>query len=144
VSTPDPDQAEPPLDAAEAARLVRRRRRRRGLQQCRTIFRSASYWGMATLFLALLGSVFHFFEVKQSCADILGVDGPVHARIAMEPPGVVVVCETGTAPARSVDIPMATTALVILWAALGVAASIAFLLGYRQVSNRIDRGEIEL
>lgn len=75
----DTDQPEP-LNAGDAARLVRKRNRKRGLRQYRTIFLLASYWTIATLTLALLGSVFHFFEVRDACADILGVTGPVDTR----------------------------------------------------------------
>jgi hypothetical protein len=139
----DADQPEP-LHGGDAARLVRKRNRRRGLRQYRTIFLISSYWTIATLTLALIGSVFHFFEVQDACADILGVDGPVHARVAMQPPGVVVVCQTTTPPARSIEIPMATPALVILWTALGVLAAVAFLLGYRHVRKQIDSGKIDL
>lgn len=113
---------------------MRKRQRKRGLHQYRTIFRISSSWAIATL--ALAGTVFHFFEIQDACADILGVDGPVDAQVAMRPPGVVVVCQTNTAPARSAEIPMATPALVILWTALGVLAATAFLFGYATSASR--------
>jgi hypothetical protein len=139
----DPDQPDA-LPASEAARLVRKRNRKRGLQQYRTIFRISSYWTIATLALALIGTLFHFFEVQDACADILDVNGPVHTRVAMQPPGVVVVCQTSGPPTKSAEIPMATPALVILWTALGILAAIAFQFGYRHIRKQIDNGKIDL
>lgn len=126
------------------ARLARTPYRKRGLQQYRTIFRVSMYWCAATAFLALAGSVLHFMEVRESCADILGVDGAATSRVAVKPPGVVVVCDTTTNPIRTVEIPMLTTALVIAWSALGILASVAFLFGYRHVRRQIESGRIEL
>jgi hypothetical protein len=132
------------LTADEAARLIRRRDRKRGLRQYRTIFLVSSYWTIATLGLALTGSVLHIFEIRDACADILGVDGPVRASTALRPPGMVVVCHTAGNPARSVEIPVATTALVILWSTLGILTAIALLFGYRHIRKQIARGHIDL
>jgi hypothetical protein len=59
----------------------------RVLRQYRTILRISTWWRIATLALALAGTVFHFFEVEHACADILGVNGPVDAHVAMRAPG---------------------------------------------------------
>lgn len=118
------DDDEPvPLEAAEAASVVRGRRRRDGMRQYRTIFLLSAYWSMATLLLAMAGSVLHFFEIGAACADILHTDGAVNTRVAFSPPGVVVVCAPASAPTDAVEAPMATTAGVIVWAGLGVLAS---------------------
>lgn len=138
-TAPDHDR----LGADEAARLLRKRSRRRGLRQYRTIFLISSYWSIATLALALLGSVFHIFEVRDACAEILGNAQPVHASTAMRPPGVVVVCQTDP-PTRTVEIPIATTALVIVWTVLGILTAITLLIGYRHVGKQIDSGKLEL
>jgi hypothetical protein len=114
------------------------------MRQYRTIFLLSAYWSMATLLLAVVGSVLHFFEVRAACADILHVDGAVTTHVAFSPPGVVVVCEPVAAPADAVEVPMATTAGVIVWAGLGILASAAFLFGYRHVRGQIDRGTIPL
>lgn len=133
-----------PLGPGEAASVVRGRRRRSGMRQYRTIFLLSAYWSIATLLLAAVGSVLHFFEVRAACPDILHTEAAVNTHVAFSPPGLVVVCEPTSAPGDAIEVPMATTAGVIVWAGLGILASAAFLLGYRHVRRQVDSGTVSL